>query len=67
MMSLYVMRLNDEFGEPYYDQFSPDFIKVAEDYINSAEAQHGDAELARYEAMEWWELFVQAASTEDTE
>jgi hypothetical protein len=34
-----------------------DFKRAAELYVHSAEAQHGDEELARYEAMHWWEIF----------
>lgn len=57
-MGLYRMELDDEFGEPYYVEVNPDFEKVAEAYVNSAEAQHGDQQLAQWEAMEWWQLFL---------
>ena len=35
-----------------------DLDRAAKLYIESPEAQHGDLELARWEAEDWWRIFA---------
>ena len=44
-----------------------DLGRAAEIYIESAEAQHGDLELARWEAEDWLRIFNQVLAEKEVD
>lgn len=44
-----------------------DLDRAAQIYVESAEAQHGDIEMARWEAEDWLRIFNEVLAEQDNE